>query len=122
MPVGGELLVFSFSDKLESFPDGWPCGREKDKEHKAELLKCYSCSRNCFSYIFISSVIIRLNYFLYVNFVTLMWLSPARIAYIIWPSCMKWATTTRCVCLLEIDTLLVFIAAPAVFCLSVPDN
>lgn len=58
MPVGGELLVFSFSDKLESFPDGWPCGRKKDKEHKAELLKCYSCSRNCFSYIFISSVII----------------------------------------------------------------
>lgn len=29
MPVGGELLEFTFSDRLGSFPDEWPCGRER---------------------------------------------------------------------------------------------
>ena len=50
VPMGGELLEFTFSDMFGSFPDGWPCGSKKKEMEKNpkqinkktnKILKCY---------------------------------------------------------------------------------
>lgn len=39
VPVAGELHKFIFSDKLGSFPDEWPYGRQKENSNLYHAIK-----------------------------------------------------------------------------------
>lgn len=59
MPVSGEVLEFPFSDRLGSFPDGWPCSKGKKKKNRLSYRNANTISKNIF-YLFLKLAVVVL--------------------------------------------------------------